>query len=173
MMEVSGLFSPVTNNAVDIGLFGKAWNDVFASGTAYLGSVTSTMISPWANNTSNLGAYGNAWKNLYASSTAFLDYVSSTAINFGNEFIRSDADTELQIYTGGTKRVTFDAINLFHNATPLKDNVTLNNALSIQVDVTCSWLDNIILQNSAYTQDIMTIALGDVSNAIAITTRAN
>ena len=72
--------NPNANNTIDLGAFGLAYNNLFASGTSYLGNVTSTSIEPWANNTSSLGAYNFAFRNVYASSTSYLDYVSSTQI---------------------------------------------------------------------------------------------
>src|SRR3989339_532852 len=55
-------------------------NNLAVSSTAYLSSVTSTMIEPWANNLYDLGSYGSAWNKLMVSSTAHLAYVSSTMI---------------------------------------------------------------------------------------------
>src|SRR3989339_807826 len=55
-------------------------NNLAVSSTAYLSSVTSTMIEPWANNLYDLGSYGSAWNNIFVSGTSYLDYVSSTMI---------------------------------------------------------------------------------------------
>lgn len=68
---------PDGNNTRDIGGFGNAWKDFYASGTLYIGSVTSTMIEPWANNISDLGQFGNAWKDVYVSGTLFADVVAA------------------------------------------------------------------------------------------------
>src|SRR3989338_1057395 len=82
----SGNTLPGSNNAYDLGTFGVAWNDIFASGTSYLGSVTSTQITPWANNTYDLGFFGSAWKDAFVSGTTYMGATSSLYSTDGGAF---------------------------------------------------------------------------------------
>jgi len=70
---------PTANNSEDLGIYGNAWNNIFASGTSYLAHVSSTgaitvgaNITSDTNNTDDLGAYGLAWKDAYVSGTLYL-----------------------------------------------------------------------------------------------------
>jgi hypothetical protein len=72
---------PNANNTIDLGAFGLAYNNFFASGTVYLASVTSTMIEPWVNNTSDLGSFGKAWNDVFTSGTL---YAATTTIVAGD-----------------------------------------------------------------------------------------
>lgn len=60
------------NNNYDLGAYGTAWQDIFASGSWYGNLKAGT------NNVFDLGTYGNAWKDIYASGTV---YASSTDIS--------------------------------------------------------------------------------------------
>jgi len=66
---------PWTNSSFNLGAFDFAWNNVYASGTAYFDeiSVTSTIsnFGPKENDTYHLGAYDNAWSNIYTSGTLY------------------------------------------------------------------------------------------------------
>ncbi len=64
--------APTENNTTDIGAYGSAWNDLYASGTARIASATTTQITPWTHDTHDLGEFGQAWGNLYVSNTVYL-----------------------------------------------------------------------------------------------------
>ena len=99
-MNVSGSLLSLTNNGADLGEFGLAWNDIFASGTTYVagltidgnttvGNATSDTLTvtarlaadldPNANGTINLGAYGLAFNDVVASGTMHM--ATSSLIN--------------------------------------------------------------------------------------------
>jgi len=104
-----------SNNVVDLGAYGSAWKNVFASSTAHLGYVSSTamdldklsldgkitfngpdaFISPATNNTGVLGSYGSAWRNLYVSSTSFIGGLSvSSTVKGYTELLPEVDDTD-------------------------------------------------------------------------------
>ncbi|MEK7083627.1 MAG: hypothetical protein AAB932_00135 [Patescibacteria group bacterium] len=100
--RIAADLEPTADNALDLGQFGNAWRNVYSSGTAYFGAVSTTGhvtfgdatssdiiylnsrfasdIEASVNNQSDLGGYGNAWRTLYASTSLIIgDVVSSTA----------------------------------------------------------------------------------------------
>ena len=74
---------PADNNLRDLGAFGSAWRDIYASGTSYLANIVSTnststyfavtnvnsALTPLANNIYDIGSSVLSWKNIYASGT--------------------------------------------------------------------------------------------------------
>jgi len=79
-IENNGDVNPGTNNSQSFGSYGFAWENIYASSTAYLSFVSSTMIEPLTNNVGKLGSFGKAWGSLYVSSSAYLSFVSTTMI---------------------------------------------------------------------------------------------
>ena len=71
---------PGGGGSYDLGQASDKFNDLRLSGTAYLATVTSTMMEPLTNNTYDFGSFGFAWNNLFVSSTSYLGNVTSTAI---------------------------------------------------------------------------------------------
>src|SRR3989344_855585 len=100
--RIASRLEPTVNNSEDIGIFGRAWNDIFASGTTYVAALTidgnttvgnatsdtltvtarlAADLNPNANNTIDLGSYGLAYNNLFVSSTSFLSSATTTMIS--------------------------------------------------------------------------------------------
>ena len=101
------------NNTDDLGAFGFAWKDLFASGTAYISTIDTdtsglvlkvngttrvafqgvnaiftASVDPSTNNARNLGRFTKAWQNIYVSSTAwFGDNTASSSINIDRRAI--------------------------------------------------------------------------------------
>jgi len=99
---------PSAHNTYDVGSGTRACNDVFASGTIYANSVTSSQITPWANNTFDLCSYQYAWRNIYASGTVFAAQLN-IARNAQNPFYVGDSNTTTTITVGsrGASTSTF------------------------------------------------------------------
>jgi hypothetical protein len=83
-VAINASLTPGTNNTLDLGIFGMAWRDIYASSSLRVGNTSaSTTISangnitsgglllPSGNNTLDIGAYNNAWKDIYASGTIY------------------------------------------------------------------------------------------------------
>ena len=84
---------PADNNLRDLGAFGSAWRDIYASGTSYLANIVSTnststyfavtnvnsALTPLANNIYDIGSSVLSWKNIYASGTLSLGGAATVA----------------------------------------------------------------------------------------------
>ena len=95
------------NNTDDLGAYGYAWKNIYASSTAFLASATTTMIEPWANNTYDLGSYGKAWKDIFVSGTV---YTSSTLVGSGTAGAPTIAfanDSNSGLYSYGSDAIGF------------------------------------------------------------------
>jgi len=119
--NISGNLIPSSNNLYNIGVYGTAWKDVYASGTQYLsgnlnvwgnttlGDTTSDTITatgrfassllPSTDNQRDLGAYGTAWKNIYASGSWYGDLKAGTHNVFD---LGSYTNAWKNIYASGT-----------------------------------------------------------------------
>ncbi len=99
---------PNADNSINLGAFGLAYSDIYASGTIYLSSVnvlengnitfgtsTSNTITPTArfagdldpstNNARDFGLFGNAWNDLFASGTVYAGVYEGVATSTFNE----------------------------------------------------------------------------------------
>jgi len=80
---------PDGNNTRDIGAYGTAWRNIYASSTAFLDYVSSTQIEiredvrPDVNDGADLGVNDFAWNNLFVSSTSFLGGASGDQLIVG------------------------------------------------------------------------------------------
>ena len=67
-LTTGGTIAPTANNTVDIGAFGSAFKDLYASGTARINTISViTALAPAANNSIDSGSFGSAWRDIYAS----------------------------------------------------------------------------------------------------------
>src|SRR3989339_608750 len=127
-------------------------NNLAVSSTAYLSSVTSTMIEPWANNLYDLGSYGSAWNNIFVSGTSYLDYVSSTMITVDG--------TTTSTFNAG---ISASALNI------TSATVSSTFANGIVLTAGCFNAGGVCLTNSNETITISGDATGSGTTAITLT----
>ena len=83
-VTITGGVLPGAHNTYDFGTQTASWQNIYASSTAFLRFVSSTMIEPYVNDSSDLGSFGRAWNNLYASSTLYLGASGATSTIISN-----------------------------------------------------------------------------------------
>ena len=87
---------PNTNNTIDLGTFGLAYNNIYVSSTAHLSYVSSTAmnvsgsLSAQTNNGADLGAFDLAWNDIFASGTT---YVAALTIDGNTTVGNATSDT--------------------------------------------------------------------------------
>jgi hypothetical protein len=102
-----------TADTYNLGSGDIPWKDIYASGTAYLGSASTTMIEPWADNAYDLGSTVSAWKDIYASGTLTIGNSDNSATVLGDGYLRIRGtsanasgtlylDNDGNVYTSGT-----------------------------------------------------------------------
>jgi hypothetical protein len=68
---------PDATDTINLGAYGYAWNDVFVSGTSYLGVVAvAGDLDPTTDNSRDIGQFGSAWNELFVSGTSYLGTVT-------------------------------------------------------------------------------------------------
>lgn len=156
--RVASSIIPTANNSIDLGEFSRAYNDIFASGTAYLANATTTHISPWANNASNLGNYDYAWKNVFVSGTTYLTIADLTgAATLGSTLAVTGVTTLTgNTFVTGTLQST--------GAVTAYGNVTLGDTVSDSIVITGK-LGTIYISNGSTTSTLTnnSLILGEIT----------
>jgi len=144
---------PNANGTIDLGAFDLAYDNIVASGTAYLAGLTvgvdgtftvgtstantltvtarlAADLDPNANNTIDLGSYGLAFNDVFASGTLHMAtsslvntfgtstlFVSSTVAGYGSRIIMSNAQGTgcVALYFNATTGLTSSTVTCLDN----------------------------------------------------------
>ncbi len=96
-----GVIQPASNNGEDIGAYGAAWSEVFASGTVHIGEVTSANESTTAGDV-NIGGQLVVDDEIFASSTITVQTSILPYSHDGADIGTNGTAAWNDLYTSGT-----------------------------------------------------------------------
>lgn len=169
-----------TDYAVDFG------HTLQTNPTAYWQSSDATDITEWLSVSYGVIATGkgdltlspfgdiNVGTNTLTGTRGWmLDLSGDSVASTSGEHIISEADTEIQVYTDGFKRVTFDTQILFHSSVKMLSSLSMPDAAGLVIGSGGASADGMIIHNTAATPDTMSIAVGAESNAVTFVAAPN